>query len=115
MRKKMSNFINPEKIILQKDRILVKVPPADPRYGSIILSDDRVEAEQSAASKGILVKAGKNAFDDFEEKPEIGDTICFSAFSGLKFYDESEQDQKVVAQTIYRNLLGEDVIGFEKK
>ena len=69
-------------------RVLVKTDKVEEKtQGGIILPDEVKEKEQFAQSKGILVDHGYCAFRDtnkeWEDRPHIGDTVAFKAYSGV--------------------------------
>lgn len=73
--------------------------------GGIVLVDTTREAEERAATRGVLVDAGADAFAVKEMKGiEIGDVIFFARYAGdaINFARDG---------TLYRVMDGRDVLG----
>lgn len=50
--------------------------------GGIILTPTTKDREQMAQVRGLLIAIGGNAFEDWENKPKIGDKVYFGKYAG---------------------------------
>jgi len=50
--------------------------------GGIILAPKTKDMEQMAQVKGRLIAIGGNAFEDWKDKPKIGDRVYFGKYAG---------------------------------
>lgn len=78
IKSKNSHKIKPVeyKVLIEPDNIEEKTA------GGIILASVVKEKEQMAQVKGVLIDIGGNAFEEWNEKPKIGDKVYFGKYAG---------------------------------
>lgn len=85
--------------------ILVGLPPAEGKIGSIIIPTGVGERERMGQVRGRIVAMSPAAFDfaDFPEetRPQVGNAVVFAKFSGIVTEGADKQE--------YRLLLDKDI------
>jgi co-chaperonin GroES (HSP10) len=103
-------LINPKTHSLLNGRILVKLPVIGKETGRLITSID-ISQDYRECIRGELIAYNEFAFmtegKEWEEKPEIGDTVFFAPYSG-RVYEAGDEER-------YRNMSSKDLTGFEKQ
>lgn len=79
----MNDVINKSGVLPVEFKILIEPEEVEEKTaGGIILAQVTKEKEQMAQVKGILIAIGGNAFEDWNDKPKIGDKVYFGKYAG---------------------------------
>ena len=71
-------LIKPEKVE-ETDPVLKRAAAA-----GLVLAHEASERERMAQIKGVLVAAGGNAFQDWQEpRPKVGDVVYYAKYAGI--------------------------------
>lgn len=71
-------------------QLLVMIPPAKEKKGSILLPEQYTDKQTQASIVGYVVALGADAYEDREKFPngawcKPGDYVMFKAYSGVRF------------------------------
>lgn len=79
----MSQAPNKAKILPVEFKVLIEPEIVEEKtLGGIILAPITKEREQMAQVRGILIAVGGNAFEDWNDKPKVGDKVYFGKYAG---------------------------------
>jgi chaperonin GroES len=75
--------VNKSKIQPREFKVLI-LPEAveEKSQGGIILAATTKEREEMAQVRGTLVAVGGNAFEDWNDPPEVGDSVYIGKYAG---------------------------------
>lgn len=76
--------------------------------GGIILPTAIAETEAMMGTTGVIVDVGAKAFEDFPEKPEVGDMVAFKAYKTTYAVDGGEYRYIEDKDLLSVNLGGSD-------
>lgn len=91
--------MNPSGITPLDLRVLVLPDPVEEKTkGGIILADVSKDKEKYAATRGLLVAVGENAFKEWGAgaAPEIGQRILYAQYAGSRFKGDDGEDYIVM-------------------
>ena len=75
--------MNESKILPCEYKILIEPEIVEEKTaGGIILAQKTKDMEQMAQVKGVLIAYGGNAFEDWKNKPKVGDKVYFGKYAG---------------------------------
>ena len=63
--------------------------------GGLFLPEQTQDKEKMAQVKGVLVAVGGNAFEDWNGKPEIGDTVYYAKYAGYVIKGSDGQEYRL--------------------
>lgn len=88
--------MNQSKIQPREFKILIKPVTVEEKTSSgIILAAQTQEKEQMAQVRGTLVAVGGNAFEDWNDAPELGDTVYIAKYAGYIVKGEDGEEYRL--------------------
>ena len=86
-------------------KVVVRPDPVEEKIGSILLTDQAKEKNKYAATRGLLVAKGPNAFAEWggANALDVGQRVLFAQYAGSRFKGD-DGEEYIVAND-------EDLIG----
>jgi len=75
--------MNNSKILPCEFKVLIEPEIVEEKTaGGIILAPITKDKEQMAQVRGVLIAIGGNAFEDWKDRPKVGDKVYFGKYAG---------------------------------